>query len=328
MSYLPYVVEDCQGVIQIFSDGSIHRQENIDLSRFQVIDDGSVVWKDHCYDKHLNLKLRLYKPKSATKKLPIVYFLHGGGFCNASFTWPNCHNLCLRIASALSVILVVPDHRLAPEHRLPAAFDDSLTALKWLQEMVISHKSDQLVNRMMGIGDIFDYFDFDNFFIIGDSSGGTIAHHLAVQQGPGSPVLTPIKIRGYVMLAPFFGGQERMKSEVEGTDEWLTVETMDILWKMSLPIGKSRDHPFANPFGPMSPSLELLELDPILIIVSKDETMKDRVKFYAEKLQEYGKVVRYSEFDGEHGFYRNDPYSDVSNSLLNLIKEFMVQYSS
>ncbi|XP_071700165.1 strigolactones hydrolase CXE15-like [Rutidosis leptorrhynchoides] len=98
---------------------------------------------------------------------------------------------------------------------------------------------------------------------------------------------------------------------------------------MSLPNGKTQDHPIANPFGPASPNLELLELDLILILVSKDEILKDRVKLYAEKLQEFGKVVGYNEFDGKgHGFFINDPYSDVSDSVLNLIKEFMVQHSN
>lgn len=218
MGSLPHVVEDCYGLLQLYSDGSIHREKNIDLTAFSVKDDGSIQYKDYCYDKLNDLHLRLYKPKSATSttKLPVVYFLHGGGFCFGSFAWPNFHNCCLRIASALHVNVVAPDHRLAPEHRLPAAIDDSFGALKWLQELARNPKND-----------VVDFFDFDKVFIIADSCGGTIAHHLAVRLGPGSPELAPIKIRGYVMLAPFFGGTERTKSEAEGLPE--KVLTMDVL---------------------------------------------------------------------------------------------------
>ncbi|GJW03997.1 probable carboxylesterase 15 [Tanacetum coccineum] len=219
MGSLPHVVEDCYGLLQLFSDGSIHREKNIDFTAFSVKDDGSIQYKDYCYDKLNDLHLRLYKPKSATSttKLPVVYFLHGGGFCFGSFAWPNFHNCCLRIASALHVNVVAPDHRLAPEHRLPAAIDDSFGALKWLQELARNPKSD-----------LVDSFDFDRFFVIGDSCGGNIAHHLAVRLGPGSPELAPIKIRGYVMLAPFFGGIERTKSEAEGLPEKvLTIDVLD-----------------------------------------------------------------------------------------------------
>ncbi|KAI3823390.1 hypothetical protein L1987_04825 [Smallanthus sonchifolius] len=331
MGSLPHVVEDCHGIVQIFSDGSIHRHENIDFSAFPINDDGSVVWKDYCYDKLHNLHLRLYKPKSTTTsaaKLPVMYFLHGGGFCLGSFAWPNFHNCCLRLSSALHAIVVAPDYRLAPEHRLPAALDDSLAALKWLQTMAGNPNGGLAGDEL--VGDVVDCFDFDRVFITGDSSGGNIAHYLAVRLGPGSPELAPVKIRGYVMMAPFFGGKERTKSEAEGLPEkMLTVDLLDTFWRMSLPVGKKSDHPFANPLGCESPNLELVKLDPILILVGGDEIMKDRVKLYANKLKELGKIARYVEFDGkQHGFFTNEPYSDVSESVLNLIKNFMLEHSS
>ncbi|GJW45128.1 probable carboxylesterase 15, partial [Tanacetum coccineum] len=93
---------------------------------------------------------------------------------------------------------------------------------------------------------------------------------------------------------------------------------------MSLPIGETLDHPFANPFGPKSPSLEQVDLEPILLMVGKDELMKDRVQLYADRLKEFGKIANYVEFEGkQHGFFTNEPYSDVSESVLNLFKDFM-----
>ncbi|KAK9072734.1 hypothetical protein SSX86_009169 [Deinandra increscens subsp. villosa] len=320
MGSLPHVVEDCHGIIQLFSDGSINRHENIDFSAFPVNDDGSVIWKDYRYDKIHNLHLRLYKPTAATAgdKLPVVFYLHGGGFCLGSFAWPNFHNCCLRLASALPAVVVAPDYRLAPEHRLPAAFDDSVTALKWLQTVAPEMK------------DVVDGLDFDRVFVTGDSSGGNIAHHLAVRLGPGSPEIAPVKIRGYVMFAPFFGGKERTRSEAEGLPEkHLTAELLDTFWRMALPIGKKADHPFANPLGQESPDLGLVKLDPILILVGGNELMKDRVKLYANRLKELGKKARYVEFDGkQHGFFTNEPHSDVSDSVLNLIKDFILECSS
>lgn len=320
-------MEDCYGLVQIFSDGSIHRHEEVDFSAFPVKDDGSVVWKDYCYDNLHDLRLRFYKPKSAAAaaKLPVIFYLRGGGFCIGSIAWPNIHNCCLRLSSDLHAIVVAPDYRLAPEHRLPAALDDSHAALKWLQDLGRNPKGGDV-----WLGDVVDLFDFDRFFVIGDSSGGNIAHHLTVRLGPGSPELTPIKIRGYVMLAPFFGGKERTKSEAEGSPEtFINVDILDMFWRMSLPIGNTADHPYANPFGPQSPSLEPIKLDPILLIVGGDEIMKDRVELYAKKLKELGKMAQYVEFKGkQHGFFTTDPYSDASDSILNLIKDFMFKHSS
>ena len=39
-----------------------------------------------------------------------------------------------RLASDLRALVVAPDYRLAPEHRLPAAIDDGLAALEWLRD--------------------------------------------------------------------------------------------------------------------------------------------------------------------------------------------------
>ena len=93
--------------------------------------------------------------------------------------------------------------------------------------------------------------------------------------------------------------------------------------------GETRDHPFANPFGPNSPNLEKVALDPILVIVGGCELLKDRVENYAKRLEEMGKKVDYVEFEGkEHGFFTNDPYSKNSYEVVQVIKQFMLQNSS
>ncbi|XP_011094531.1 probable carboxylesterase 15 [Sesamum indicum] len=324
MGSLPHVVEDCLGIVQVYSDGSILRSEDINFP-MEVQDDGSAVWKDCLFDKKHNLHLRLYKPRSpSAAKLPILYFFHGGGFCVGSRTWPNCHSCCLRLASALQVLVVAPDYRLAPEHRLPAALDDALTAVKWLQNQALISKS--------GGGDewLGDGVDFDRVFILGDSSGGNLAHHLAVELRRGSPDLAPVRVRGYVLMAPFFGGTVRTKSEAEGPPEqFLNLEILDRFWRLSVPIGNSADHPLANPFGPSSPSLESIELGPILVLVGGNEVMKDRIEDYSKRLKEMGKDMEYVVFQHhQHGFFVNQPFSQVANYVLQKINQFIYKNSS
>ncbi|KAJ6361975.1 hypothetical protein OIU78_002392 [Salix suchowensis] len=204
MGSLPHIVEDCGGVVQLFSDGTIYRSRDIGFP-MPIINDDSVVFKDCLFDKTHSLHLRLYKPASISpsspaKKLSIILYLHGGGFCVGTREWPNSHNCCLKLASGLGALVVAPDYRLAPEHRLPAAMEDGFGALKWLQAQV---------------------------FVLGDSSGGNIAHHLAVQVGLGSTGLAPVRVRGYILLAPFFGGVARTKSEEGPSEQLLSMEILD-----------------------------------------------------------------------------------------------------
>ncbi|GFP91754.1 probable carboxylesterase 15 [Phtheirospermum japonicum] len=98
----------------------------------KVEDDGSAIWIDYLYDENNNLHLRLYKPRSppAAANLPVLYFFHGGGFCLGSRTWPHMHSCCLHLASALQVLVVASDYRLAPGHRLPAALGDDMSSVQ------------------------------------------------------------------------------------------------------------------------------------------------------------------------------------------------------
>ncbi|XP_040999206.1 probable carboxylesterase 15 [Juglans microcarpa x Juglans regia] len=323
----PYVVDECRGVLHVYSDGSIVRSSKPSFD-VPVHDDGSVLWKDVVFDAINNLQLRLYKPavvasspsSTSGSKLPLFYYIHGGGFCIGSRAWPNCQNYCLRLASELRAVVVSPDYRLAPESRLPDTIEDGFMAVKWLQAQAVSEEPDTWLT---------DVADFSRVFISGDSAGGNIAHNLAVRLGAGSPELEPVQVRGYVLLAPFFGGTLRTKSEAEGPKEaFLNWELIDRFWRLSLPIGDTTDHPLVNPFGPSSCNLETVDFDPILVVVGGSDLLKDRAEDYARKLKFWGKKIKYIEFEGkQHGFFTIDPNSEAANELMQIIKQFVAENS-
>lgn len=320
MATIPFEVDECRGVLRVYSDGSIVRSSNPSFN-VPVFDDGSVLWKDLLFDPIHHLHLRLYKPAAiSSSKLPVFFYIHGGGFCIGSRTWPNCQNYCFRLAAELPALVISPDYRLAPENRLPAAIDDGFTALRWLQAQAVSDHPDPW---------LADVADFSRVFISGDSAGGNIAHHLAAGLGLGSPELAPVRVRGYVLLAPFFGGTMRTRSEAEGSKEaFLNLELIDRFWRLSIPIGSSTDHPLVNVFGPRSRNLEALEMDPIMVVVGGADLLKDRAVEYEEKLKKQGKKIELVEFEGkQHGFFTIDPNSEASNQLMLLINHFVAQHS-
>lgn len=104
---------------------------------------------------------------------------------------------------------------------------------------------------------------------------------------------------------------------------------MSRFWRLSIPLGHNRDHPMANPFGPGSPNLEKVKLDPLLVIVGGNELLKDRAQDYATRLKELGKKIEYIEFEGrEHGFFTQDPYSNVAEEVMRILKRFIFENSS
>lgn len=69
--------------------------------------------------------------------------------------------------------------------------------------------------------------DFDRVFVLGDSSGGNIAHYMAVRLASGPPELDPVRVRGFILLGPFFGGIARTKSEEGQAEHMINLEILD-----------------------------------------------------------------------------------------------------
>jgi acetyl esterase/lipase len=61
----------------------------------------------------------------------VLLWLHGGAFMLGSSE--SYQPMAARLSRATDARVLVPDYRLAPEHRFPAPHDDTLAALDWLE---------------------------------------------------------------------------------------------------------------------------------------------------------------------------------------------------
>ncbi|XP_047058078.1 probable carboxylesterase 15 [Lolium rigidum] len=312
----PHVVEDFFGVVQILSDGNVVRGDE-DALQPPATYPGvpGVEWKDVVYHAAHGLRARIYRPSSSVGKLPVLVYFHGGGYCVGSFAQPMFHTFCLRAAAELPAVVLSVQYRLAPEHRLPAAIEDGADFLSWLRAQATGGADPWLAESA----------DFARTFVSGASAGANLAHHVTVQVASGQLAVRPLRVAGYVLLSAFFGSAERTAAEVEPpADVSLTVEASDLLWHMSLPVGATRDHPVANPFGPDSPSLTAVDLPPALVVVPGSDVLRDHVRGYAARLKDMGKKVEVVEFAGEqHGFSVLQPFGEAANELLRVLTRFV-----
>ena len=72
--------------------------------------------------------IHIFTPEGAGP-FPVVVYFHGGGFVVDSVASPAYHRYLNSVASKAGVLAVSVNYRLAPEHPLPAAYDDSWAAL-------------------------------------------------------------------------------------------------------------------------------------------------------------------------------------------------------
>src|SRR5262245_43816258 len=66
----------------------------------------------------------------------VLLFLHGGGYCSGSII--SHRRMVSEAGRAAAVRTLAIDYRLAPENPFPAAFDDALTAWRFLRKLGIA----------------------------------------------------------------------------------------------------------------------------------------------------------------------------------------------
>ena len=102
------------------------------------------------------LAARLYRPSGVGGALPLVVFFHAGGYVFGSIETHD--SFCRLIAEGAGCLVLSVGYRRAPEHRFPAAHEDSYAAASW----AAAHAAE--------IG-----ADPARIAVAGDSSGGTLA---------------------------------------------------------------------------------------------------------------------------------------------------------
>jgi acetyl esterase len=104
----------------------------------------------------VTLPARLYAPSA--EALPVLLYLHGGGFTIGNLETHD--SLCRQLALRSGAAVVALDYRLAPEHRFPTAVDDCWAALQALG------RAD--TGARLGL-------DTTRLAVGGDSAGGTLS---------------------------------------------------------------------------------------------------------------------------------------------------------
>ncbi|KAL6565915.1 hypothetical protein OROHE_004970 [Orobanche hederae] len=185
--------------------------------------------------------VRLYIPVSPTKarKLPLIIYLHGGDFVLFSASTVIFHNFCNEIASQFPAVVVSVEYRLAPENRLPAAYDDALNGILWARDQALG---------VGGRDPWMEYADFSRVFIMGSSAGANIAYHAALRAMDFD--ISPLRIQGLLLNQAYFGGLTRTASEIRLEDDpYVALYVNDVLWTLALPKNLNRDHEFCNPIS-------------------------------------------------------------------------------
>ncbi|KAK1423839.1 hypothetical protein QVD17_19148 [Tagetes erecta] len=270
------IIKEIPGFIRLFKDGSFQKLSGTDTVPAGFDTSSRVQSKDIVIPHNTPLSLRIYVPKSHNfhvKKLPLLIYFHGGGFILESAASPVYHSFLNLIAAETNVVIVSVDYRTAPEHPVPACFDDSWEAIKWVADHVNGNGPESWVN---------EYVDFGRVFFSGDSAGATIAHHMGIRVGTEKDLTRRVNLKGVILLHPFFWGKDRIGSEDLNPMKGLAND----VWNFVYPGTSGCDDPLINPA--MDPNLSDLGCSKVLVYVGENDMLKDRGWYYKEILSKNG----------------------------------------
>lgn len=247
------------------------------------------------------------KPLSTSEIVPVIVFFHGGSFVHSSANSRIYDTFCRRLVSTCNAAVVSVNYRRSPEHRYPCAYDDGWNALRWVHSRpwLRSGKDDK--DRKVHV------------YLAGDSSGGNIAHHVAVRAAEEG-----VEVKGNILLHPLFGGQDRTESEKRLDGKYFVrIQDRDWYWRAYLPEGEDRDHPACNVFGPRSRSLEGINFPKSLVVVAGLDLLQDWQLGYVKGLEKSGNKVKLLYLEkATIGFYFL-PNNDHFHSLMDEMKSFI-----
>ncbi len=237
--------------------------------------------------------LRLYRGAgtSADAILPCLIFYHGGGWVIGDL---DSHDVvCRQLANATAACVIAVDYRLAPEHKFPAAVDDSAAATAWIIANATELKIDP---ARIAVG--------------GDSAGGNLAAVMALMSRDGA--LPPI---GYQMLvypatdlAAVFPSYDRI---VEGY--LLTTTTMKWFRDHYLNTSAEQTDWRASPLRAAS----LAGVAPAFVVTCAHDPLCDEGRAFAERLENEGVQVTALHYsDHMHAFFTMGKFIKASGTMI------------
>lgn len=207
------------------------------------------------------LGARLYAPSRAV--LPVMLYLHGGGFTIGGLETHDalCRQLALRSGAAVLSL----DYRLAPEHRFPVAVDDAWAALTWL-----AAEADAL-----GL-------DGQRLAVGGDSAGGTLAAVSALHaRDAGMPLALQL------LITPGTAAFADTPSHETFANGYL-LDAQDIAWFFDhyIDAGQRSDWRFAPLHVP-----EVEGVAPACLVLAECDPLVDEGLAYGDRLRAAGVAV-------------------------------------
>lgn len=246
------------------------------------------------------IDMRVMRPRESTGKMPLFYWIHGGGYVLGTAEQGDLFTLVM--AQALGCYAASVDYRLAPETPYPGPLEDCYEGLKYLVD-----NADAL------------NIDTSRIVIGGVSAGGGLAAGLALlirDRGAFS-------VNGQVLLYPMIDDRNVAPADAAHPDTLVWSRRSNLFgWQSYL--GSAFGSADIDSYAAPARATDLSGLPPAYLPVGSLDLFLDENIDYARRLMAAGVSCDLHVFSGAyHGFNGFAPDADISQQCNGEVVSFV-----
>ncbi|MFI6495011.1 alpha/beta hydrolase [Streptomyces sp. NPDC050564] len=235
-----------------------------------------------------DVRVRVVRPQNAASPLPVVLYMHGGGWILGN---ADTHDRLVReLADGVRAAVVFVEYARSPEAHYPVAIEQGYATAQWIVREGAAHGLDP-----------------DRMAVAGDSVGGNMTAALALMAKERGDV----RFVHQSMYYPVTNADMDTKSYSDfATGYFLTAKAMEWFWDAYVPERSQRSEITASPLK--ADLDQLAGLPPAFLLVDEADVLRDEGEAYAAKLRAAGVDVTTVRYDGiTHDFMMLNPLSDT-----------------
>ena len=247
-------------------------------------------------DNGREMRVLIARPKDTTDALPMVFYIHGGGWVMGDEV--THARLISRLAETIPAAVVFPIYMPSPEAQYPQTTNDLFSVLQYIAEF----------------GGKFN-LDSTRLIVAGDSVGGNMAAVMALMAKKNN--FKP-QIDFQLLLYPVTDAEFSNASyDLFADGPWLTKKAMQWFWQQYAPDAASRKEIYASP---LRAAIEDLQgLPPALVITDENDVLRDEGEDFARLLDKAGVETASVRINGTiHDFLMLNALADTAPSKVAL----------
>jgi acetyl esterase/lipase len=235
-----------------------------------------------------DVNVRIVRPPGATGTLPVILYMHGGGWVLGN---ARTHDRLVReLADGTGAAVVFVQYDPSPEAHYPVAIEQGYATAQWIMR-------EGAANRL----------DPKRIAVAGDSVGGGMTAALALMAKERGDVQF-VQQSMYYPVTDAGMDTESYSQFAEGY--FLHADAMKWFWDAYCPDLERRSEPYASPLRASEEQIE--GLPPAFLIVDEADVLRDEGEAYAARLRGAGVEVTTVRYDGiTHDFMMLNPLSNT-----------------